>query len=175
MVTSFQVMNKISQKHGLKKSQEKNILMSACLLGNPVRYDGTDLLIAHPLLAKWKKQGRLVSICPEVAGGMSTPRAPAEITSQKGGTVTDCNQNDVSEAFLLGAKAALKLAIDNNCAVAIMTESSPSCGSSTIYDGSFTGTKVEGKGITTTLLEQNGIRVFNQHQLNEVDAFLLGK
>ncbi len=153
-------------------SLKKNILISACLLGKPVRYNGTDLLIEHPLLVKWKKQGRLISICPEVAGGMSTPRAPAEIISEENKRVTDCDHNDVSEAFLLGAQATLKLAIDNNCTVAIMTESSPSCGSSTIYDGSFTGTKIKGKGITTALLEQNGIRVFNQFQLDDVDVFL---
>ena len=56
-----------------------NILISACLLGNPVRYDGTDLFIDHPLIKKWLNQGRLIAVCPEVEGGMSVPRAPAEI------------------------------------------------------------------------------------------------
>lgn len=165
-------MNKLSHEQDLAKNL-KNILISACLLGKPVRYNGTDLLIEHPLLVKWKKQGRLMSICPEIAGGMPTPRAPAEITFQENNIVTDCNKNDVSKEFLRGAHIALKLAIDNNCTVAIMTESSPSCGSSTIYDGTFSDTKKEGMGITAALLELNGIRVFNQFQIDKVSAFLV--
>lgn len=150
-----------------------NILISACLLGNPVRYDGSDLLIKHPLLKTWQEERRLIPICPEVAGGMSIPRAPAEIVKDNTLKVIDCNDKDVTKAFLLGAKTTLELALKNNCSVAIMTESSPSCGSSTIYDGSFSGVKKNGIGVTTALLEKNGIRVFSQHQLKHVEFFLL--
>lgn len=158
--------------HYLRMKNKPNILISACLLGNPVRYDGTYLLIDHPLLKTWQEEGRLISICPEVAGGMSTPRAPAEIISSDTLKVINCNDQDVTEEFLTGAQKALEVALKNNCRIAIMTESSPSCGSSTIYDGSFSGIKTDGIGVTTALLEQNGIRVFNQYQLNDVNLFL---
>lgn len=153
-------------------ASQQNILISACLLGSPVRYDGTNLLLDHPLLKEWQQQGRLIPICPEVAGGMSTPRAPAEIVSIGESTVLDCNQQDVSKAFHLGAEKALQLAKDNNCKVAILTERSPSCGSSFIYDGSFSGTTITGMGITATLLEKNGIRVFNQYQIGALNRYL---
>jgi len=128
-----------------------NILISACLLGNPVRYNGTDLLIEHPLIKKWKEQGRLISVCPEVEGGMSVPRAPAEITKGDGKTVLsgksrviDNTGEDVTNAFIKGALKTLKVALDNDCVAAILTEHSPSCGSNMVYDGSFSKTKREG-------------------------------
>ena len=87
-----------------------NILVSACLLGSPVRYNGTDLLQDHPLIKKWQKQNRLISICPEVAGGMSVPRAPAEIQKGDGkavlggkSKVIDSEGEDVTKAFIKGA------------------------------------------------------------------------
>ena len=141
-------------------------------MGNPVRYNGTDLQLTHPIIETWQHQGRLIPVCPEVSGGMSTPRAAAEIVSSKPYMVMDSNNNDVTEAFTLGANNTLKLALENNCVIAIMTESSPSCGSSTIYDGSFSGIKKGGAGITTTLLEKNGIRVFSQFQIEEATLFL---
>jgi len=149
-----------------------NILISACLLGNPVRYDGSDLFIDHPLLKAWQEEGRLISICPEVAGGLSTPRAPAEIVPSDTLKIIDSNDLDVSKEFIAGAQKTLELALKNNCAIAIMTESSPSCGSNTIYDGSFSGTKKDGVGVTTALLEKNGIQVFNQHQLDKAISYL---
>ncbi len=159
--------------------QIQNILISACLLGSPVRYNGTDLLIDHPLLKQWQEEGRLVSICPEVAGGMSTPRAPAEIRGGDGNTVLsknsqviDSNGDNVTDAFIKGANKALQIAKENNCIAAILTERSPSCGSSMIYDGSFSGVQKSGMGITTALLEKNGIRVFSQNQLEKLQTYL---
>jgi len=158
---------------------KQNILISACLLGSPVRYNGTDLLIDHPLIKQWKKQNRLISICPEVAGGLPTPRAPAEIVQGDGAAVLSGESNvideedvNVSDAFILGANKALKIAKENNCVAAVLTERSPSCGSSLIYDGSFSGSRKTGMGVTTALLEQNGIRVFNQFQLEELQLFI---
>lgn len=151
-------------------NKQLNILISACLLGNPVRYNGTDLLIEDPLLKGWQQQGRLISICPEVAGGLPTPRAPAEIITPK--KVMNNKQQNVSKAFFLGSDKTLQLAQENNCVAAIMTENSPSCGSHFIYDGSFTSTKISGMGITAELLEKHGIKVFNQFQLNELKDFL---
>ena len=158
-----------------KANKQKNILISACLLGNPVRYNNTDLLLDHPLIKQWQIEARLISICPEVAGGLPIPRAPAEIVNGDGkevlknkSKVIDNTGDDVTEAFILGAHKALKIAIKNHCVAAILTERSPSCGSSIIYDGSFSGVRKEGVGVTTALLEQNGIRVFNQYQLDEL-------
>ena len=155
------------------------ILISACLLGSPVRYNATDLLLEHPLMKKWQTENALVPLCPEVAGGLPTPRNPAEINSGDGlsvlrgqSKVQDKDDNDVTGAFVNGANHALKIAQQHNCAAAILTERSPSCGSQQIYDGSFSGVRKSGVGVTTALLEQNNIKVFNQHQLEQLEACL---
>jgi uncharacterized protein YbbK (DUF523 family) len=163
----------------MTKETQGNILVSACLLGNPVRYNSTDLLIEHPLFQKWQAENRLISICPEVAGGMSVPRAPAEIQKGDGKSVLggksrvlDKQGTDVTNAFIRGALQALKMALDNNCVAAILTEHSPSCGSNMIYDGTFSRKKINGVGVTTSLLEQNQIPVFNQEQLEDLENHL---
>ncbi len=157
----------------------QNILISACLLGDPVRYNGTGLLLNHPLIQTWKNQNRLISMCPELAGGMKVPRAPAEISYGDGNTVLqgssqviDNQKNDVTAEFILGAQKALQHAQKNNCIAAILTERSPSCGSNLIYNGTFSGVIKDGMGATTALLESNGIKVFNQHQLEALESFL---
>lgn len=171
MVSSFVYMN--------DAPKQQNIIISACLLGNPVRYNGTDLQIEHPLLKQWKKEARLISICPEVVGGLATPRAAAEIAGKNGSAVLSGDTQvitnegeDVTKAFVLGANKALQWAKANHCTAAILSERSPSCGSSLIYDGSFSNTRKAGMGVTATLLEKNGICVFNQYQLEELQAFL---
>jgi len=154
------------------------ILISACLLGSPVRYNGTDLLLAHPLIKKWHSESKLVPICPEVAGGLPVPREPVEIGSGNGlsvlqqqSKVRDKYNNNVTQAFITGAQKALALAKKNNCVAAILTERSPSCGSQQIYDGSFSNTRIAGMGVTTALLEKNGILVFNQYQLEDLERY----
>jgi len=156
-----------------------NILISACLLGNPVRYDGTDLFTDHPLIKKWLDQRRLIAVCPEVEGGLPVPRAPAEIISGDGklvlggkSRVIDSEGEDVTNLFIKGSLKSLKMALDNDCVAAILTEHSPSCGSNRIYDGSFTKTKRDGVGVTTSMLEQNHIPVFNQEQLEDLQEYL---
>jgi len=158
---------------------QPNILISACLLGNPIRYDGTDLFIDNPLIKEWLDQGRLIPICPEVEGGMPVPRAPAEIRSGDGkmvlggkSRVIDAEGEDVTNSFIKGSLKALKMALDNDCVAAILTEHSPSCGSNRIYDGTFTKTKREGMGVTASMLEQNHIPVFNQEQLEDLQKYL---
>ena len=158
---------------------QPKILISACLLGNPVRYDGTDLFLDHPLIKKWLDQERLITICPEVEGGMSVPRAPAEIINGDGKSVLggksrvmDIEGEDVTNSFIKGALKTLKMALDNDCVAAILTEHSPSCGSNRVYDGSFTKTKRDGVGVTTSMLEQNHIPVFNQEQLEDLQEYL---
>ncbi len=153
----------------------RKILVSACLLGNPVRYDGNSKALNHPLLDQWVEQGRIVSFCPEVAGGLPVPRAAAEILDGDGNTVFDHdarvatrNGRDVTDYFVAGARRALALCQQHNISLAVLTESSPSCGSEQIYDGSFTHAPIPGVGVTTALLQRNGILVFSQHQLNAV-------
>ena len=156
------------------------ILISACLLGQPVRYDSSHKQSHHPLLQQWQQQGRLISICPETAAGLPTPRAPAEIEQKQTGfqvlqrlaRVIDQEHNDITSAFIHGANLALALAQRHQTPIAILKESSPSCGSGRIYDGSFSGQQHSGMGVTTALLQQHHIHVFNENQLDAVAALL---
>jgi uncharacterized protein YbbK (DUF523 family) len=150
------------------------ILFSACLLGKPVRYDGQSKTLHNAALDQLLAQDRLISFCPEVAGGLAVPRAAAEIHAGDGAaviakqaSVKTQDGTDVSEYFLSGARQALALCRQHSITVAVLTESSPSCGSSQIYDGSFTRSAIPGNGVTAALLAQNGVRVFNQHQIEE--------
>ncbi|MFH1983463.1 MAG: DUF523 domain-containing protein [Pseudomonadota bacterium] len=149
------------------------ILISACLAGEAVRYDGTDLLLDDPLLAALRDAGRLVVICPEVAGGLAVPRPPAEIVGDGGEAVLDGRARvvgrggaDMTAAFVAGARETLRLAQEHTVAAAVLTERSPSCGSSLIYSGDFSGVRRPGSGVTAALLRRHGIAVFNQHQLS---------
>jgi uncharacterized protein YbbK (DUF523 family) len=147
--------------------------VSACLLGNPVRYDGKAKQLAHAGLCQLQAEGRLVAFCPEVAGGLPVPRAAAEIVGGDGadviagrGRVITGHGEDVSAFFLAGAERALALCRQHRIKTALLTEGSPSCGSSRIYDGSFTRRSIGASGVTTALLRQHGIRVFSQHQVD---------
>ncbi|WP_028863474.1 DUF523 domain-containing protein [Psychromonas aquimarina] len=146
------------------------ILISACLLGERVRYDAKINKIEDKLIDSWLQQGILLSVCPEVCGGLATPRPAAEIQSD-GSIKTQAGQ-DVSNAFTTGAEKTLRLALENNIKVAILTEKSPSCGSSQIYNGNFDRTLISGQGVTTQLLRRHGIKVFNQFQLAQVQNYL---
>ncbi|WDD91725.1 DUF523 domain-containing protein [Burkholderia sp. FERM BP-3421] len=156
------------------------ILVSACLLGAPVRYDGSPKTLRHPLLAQWQAENRLVPICPEWAGGMPTPRPPAEIQRAASGDavldgvarVVDLARHDVTEAFVAGARAALALAREHGCRHALLTDASPSCGSRAIYDGSFSGRRHGGAGVTAALLARHGIAVYAQHDIETLAAHL---
>jgi uncharacterized protein YbbK (DUF523 family) len=150
------------------------LLLSACLLGDPVRYDGQSKTLHNAALDKLLSQDRVISFCPEVAGGLTVPRAAAEIHAGDGAaviaklaSVKTQDGTDVSEYFLSGARQALALCRQHGITVAVLTESSPSCGSSRIYDGSFTRNAIPGNGVTAALLAQNGVKVFSQHQLDE--------
>jgi uncharacterized protein YbbK (DUF523 family) len=147
------------------------ILISACLLGCKVRYNASDLVIADVNFEKLVAIHEVVSFCPEVSAGMSIPRAPAEIKGGDGfdvlsgkAKVIDMDGQKLDEGFITAAKNTLSKCKNENIQFAILAESSPSCGSSQIYDGSFNNTKRTGKGVTAALLEQNDIRVFNQYQ-----------
>lgn len=155
------------------------VLVSSCLLGDKVRYDGRSLSTSSDILQQWIDMGRVISICPEVSSGMSVPRAPAEINGGDGYDVLEGNISvientgiNVTEGFLRGANNALKLCKANEVTVAVLAEFSPSCGSSSVYSGDFSGRKVNGAGVTAALLTNNGITVFNQHQLTEANKLL---
>ena len=148
----------------------EKILISACLYGQAVRYDGRDNLIDHPQLQKWKAQGRLIVLCPEVGGGLPTPRPPAEI--QPDGRVITIEGGDVTAAFQAGADQALALCRQHRIRLALMKENSPSCGSHFIYNGLFSGSKIAGQGLTAAILQANGIRVFSEHQIDELAVAL---
>ena len=157
----------------------KKVLISACLLGEKVRYDGKSLFTCSDILQEWIDDGRVVSICPEVSAGMSIPRASVEISGGEGNdvlsgriSVIENNGKDVTGKFLTGANNALALCIENNIDVAVLADFSPSCGSSSIYDGDFSGTKIDGAGVTAALLTVNGIKVFSQYQLAEANKRL---
>lgn len=156
----------------------KKILISACLLGRKVRYDGKSATLASDILNQWAKEGRLVPICPEVAGGLSVPRPAAEIIAGSGEDVLDLRARlttksgeDVTAEFVAGAKRALELARRQGVRMAILKARSPSCGSLQIYDGTFTGQKRAGQGVTAALLVRHGIAVFSEERLEEAARY----
>ncbi len=155
------------------------ILVSSCLLGQPVRFNGTDAPSDKTILDQWQSEGRLVHFCPEIAVGFPTPRPPAETVGGDGrlvllgqAKVLEDTGRDVTEMFLEGAKQEVDFAQKSQVKVAILTDGSPSCGSTYVYDGNFKGETVPGKGVTAELLEQNGIRVFSEDQIEEAFIFL---
>ena len=147
------------------------ILISRCFLGDNVRYDGEAIPLKHPLFTLWQQQNRLIAICPEVSGGLSIPREPAEQQPSSNKVITISNI-DVSSQFNFGAKQALALCQQHSVRFALLKESSPSCGSTLIYDGSFSNKKVIGQGVTSMLLTQQGIRVFSENSIEELAAML---
>lgn len=159
-------------------SELPKVLVSACLLGQPVRYDGR--ASGHPdVLRHWQAEGRVVPLCPEVAGGLATPRPPAEIPGGQGAQVLDGQAQvltvtamDVTAAFLAGAQQALALVRRHGIRVAVLKAGSPSCGNRLTYDGSFSGVKVAGEGVTAALLRREGVQVFSELELDEAQRAL---
>jgi uncharacterized protein YbbK (DUF523 family) len=146
------------------------VVVSACLLGSPVRYDGGDKKSGHPVLQRWVAEGRVVPACPEMLGGLGTPRPPAEITGDRVLTNTG---RDVTREFAEGARATMEIARTNAVRVAILKEGSPSCGSTFVYDGTFTRTRVDGAaGVATALLRERGIAVFSEEQLDLAERYV---
>lgn len=150
----------------------KKILISACMLGDKVRYDGGHHLIDNPILKRWQQEGRLVPICPEIAGGLHTPRPPAETQCKFPILITTRDGEDVTPEYLSGAEKTLEIAKRENVCCALMKAKSPSCGNQRIFDGNFTGTLVEGAGVAAAELIRNGIPVFNEKQLADLFAFI---
>jgi uncharacterized protein YbbK (DUF523 family) len=147
----------------------EKILVSACLLGEKVRYNGAAATSGDPWLARWLDQGRIVSFCPEVAGGLGTPRPRAE---RRGQLMISETGGDVTGAFARGASLARETARQHGIRVAVLKDGSPSCGSSQVHDGTFTGRRVEGAGITTEVLRADGVRVFSERQIDEAAEYV---
>jgi uncharacterized protein YbbK (DUF523 family) len=156
----------------------EKILVSRCLLGHRVRYDG-GASGPFDLLEQWISEGRVVPLCPEVAGGLPTPRAAAEIPGGQGAEVLDGTAavittagEDVSAQFLDGARQALALVQKHGIRVAVLKANSPSCGNLLTYDGTFSGVKVTGEGVTAALLKRHGVQVFSELELAETAVAL---
>lgn len=152
------------------------IFISACLLGRPVRYDGKGKPLHDPIVDRWKAEDRLVGFCPEQAGGLPTPRPPAEIEGGMNGDdvlagrarVLEVTGGDVTEEFVEGGRKAVAFAREQDCRFALLIDGSPSCGSGFIYDGSFSGARHPGFGVTAALMRRAGIEVFSPRQIEDL-------
>ena len=146
------------------------ILISSCLVGENVKYDGGNNALHVKILEQWKQEGLLVPLCPEILGGLSVPRSPCEVI--EGTQTVICKSGeDVSAEFAKGAKESLRIAKEEGVCMAILKARSPSCGKDIIYDGTFTSTRVNDSGITCKLLQESGITVFSEEELSLAEAF----
>jgi uncharacterized protein YbbK (DUF523 family) len=156
------------------------VLVSACLLGVPVRYHGGAARCESAVLERWQAEGRVVPLCPEVAGGLPTPRAPAEIEPGAAALSVLRGQArvrtsagvDVTEAFAAGARAAALMVGHHGIGIAILKDGSPSCATSFTYDGRFSGARVPGMGVTAAVLVEAGVQVFSESELDAADRAL---
>ena len=139
------------------------IIVSACLLGVPCRYDGKSKPNASVLALSDRYE--LIPACAEVLGGLPTPRIPSEIVGDR---VINQAGIDVTSEYKLGAEAVLRLALENDCKIAILKSKSPSCGRDEIYDGTFSRTLRCGNGICTSLLLKNDIKVLNEREIDNL-------
>ena len=151
---------------------ENIIVISACLGGIACRYDGNDNLVSK--IEELLQQEDTVLICPEVLGGLPTPRPSAEIIGGNGDDVLDGKAKvmtkdgeDVTEAFVSGAYKALEQIKNLHPEYIILKERSPSCGSSTIYTGEFNGNKQTGFGVTTALFKRQGFTVISEEDFEK--------
>lgn len=159
-----------------------NVLVSACLMGAPVRYDGRGKRLEENLIERLSAACQLVPLCPELAGGFQVPRPPAEIENGMTGhdildgkaRVIELGGRDVTPLFVAGAEAALSAAREGDCRFALLIDGSPSCGSTVIYDGEFRGRRHAGNGVTAALLERHGIAVFTPAQADRLLECLSG-
>ncbi|AFH63988.1 DUF523 domain-containing protein [Paenibacillus caseinilyticus] len=149
------------------------ILISSCLAGLATRYDGGDNYREE--IARLLREGKAVLVCPEQLGGLPTPRPPAEIVGGGGDDVLEGRARvvtnggeDVTAEFVRGAEQTLKTAQTAGARYAVLKESSPSCGSTMIYDGTYTRTKEPGFGVTTALLRRHGIEVYSENNVGEL-------
>jgi uncharacterized protein YbbK (DUF523 family) len=153
-----------------QKDRRTMILVSSCLAGESCRYDGKSCAVKK--IEQWVKTGRALTICPEVAGGLGVPRVPCEIQTGADGKrrVVSRTGQDCTDAYIKGAEEALRIVKEMNIAEAVLKSNSPSCGFGRIYDGTFSGTLIEGNGITADLLSRYGVDILNESEIEEVIA-----
>lgn len=137
-----------------------NILVSACLLGCACRYDGKSK--PNAAVTALADTHTLIPFCPEIYGGLPTPRPASEIVGER---VVNRAGTDVTAEYVRGAEEALRLAKLFDCKIAVLKAKSPSCGKGRVYDGSFSGVLRNGDGVTAALLLQNGIEVYTEEEL----------
>jgi len=143
---------------------KEKLLISACLIGDNVKYNGGNNKIDIKELAK---KYNLIAFCPEVEGGLSTPRPPAEIVSDNPLRVINIEGKDVTYEFILGANKCIELVKQHGIIKALLKAKSPSCGKGKIYDGTFGAILREGNGVTVRLLEEIGVEVYNENEINK--------
>ena len=146
----------------------KKILVSACLLGLSCRYDGKSKPVDEVIALKEKYS--LIPVCPEILGGLPTPRIPCEI---KEGRALNREGEDKTSEYTKGAEEVLRLARLLECNIAVLKKKSPSCGAGEIYDGSFSGKTVLGDGVCAKLLKENGITVLNETEIKNISDGVL--
>lgn len=150
------------EQDGEMPLQKEKLLVSACLIGVRVRYDGGDSRTDSVLGLADRYD--LIPLCPEVLGGLPVPRPPAEILMGK--VVTEAGR-DVTANFEAGARITLDYCLENGIRKAVLKSKSPSCGIGLVYDGSFTRTLIEGDGVTAQLLLRHGIEVYSENNMME--------
>jgi len=141
----------------------EKLLISGCLLGRNCKYNGGNNYASEVEALKDKYE--LIVICPEVMGGLSTPRDPSERFNDK---ILSSKGKDVTKEFTNGAKIALELALKNGCTKALLKDGSPSCGSTYIYDGTFSHNKIKGYGVTTEMLIDAGIEIYTEKDIEKL-------
>lgn len=143
----------------------EKLLISACLAGENCKYSGGNNFIGEENLAALKSRYELYPVCPEVWGGLSTPRAPSE---RIGKLIINERGEDVTAQYRRGAALTAKLCTDNGIKLALLKEKSPSCGSGKIYDGSFSHTVIAGDGVTVEALRPLGLKIFGESEISEL-------
>jgi uncharacterized protein YbbK (DUF523 family) len=169
-----------SPSHVDKRSEgPAKVLISGCINGRPIRFNRTSVEVRSDVYDRWASEGRLVPFCAELAAGFAVPRPPAETVGGDGGAVLagdavvlEDNGRDVTDMFVRGAELAVAHAIEEGCVIAVLTDGSPTCGSTYVYDGSFTGGTRPGKGVLAQLLVDHGIPVFAEDQLDLAEQAL---
>jgi uncharacterized protein YbbK (DUF523 family) len=156
-------------------SSMEKVLISSCLLGDPVRYNGGSCKLESEIVKRWIEEGRVVSVCPEMSAGFGVPRPPAEIIGNNGyavldgfGAVLDDRGADITRQIVQGAQDVLGVVELLRVRVAVLKDGSPSCGRTYIYNGQFRGLKKRGEvGVTAALLQRHGVAVFSEFQIAE--------
>ena len=149
--------------------KEIKVLISACLLGDNVKYSGGNNLTPELVTLLEKYNVKIVKICPECFAGLPIPRVPSEIRGDK---VYGKDGRDITKEFLVGAEKTYQVAKNKEIDFAILKERSPSCGNSYIYDGSFSGKVIQGQGLTVRKLNEENIVIFSEENLEEIEKYL---